>query len=315
MNLDLLRKGGEIHKNVQQYTKNELLKSGVVLWDLTKSIEQKIQDFTNYDPEQPLLGGVAFPTGVSINNCAAHWTPNPRDTYQTLSKRDIIKVDFGVHLNGWILDGAFSYTENPELVPLIECSEDATNTGIALAGIDSILGEIGAGIEEVINSYEVTIKNKVYPIVSTYDLCGHQIGHYKIHAGKAVPNVKIRYPMRMKAGEEYAIETFPSTGTGRTTEDQSSTSHYMIDTILLDNTILPQSLRTIYEDITKRYGTLAFCKRWLKYTDSQMSSFDVLVAKGYVKGYPPLYDTAKGSFVAQTERSIYLNDEHKIILN
>lgn len=317
MNLNLLQKGGEIHKKVQEYTKNELLKSGVLLWDLTKSIETKIQDFTNYSALNPLDAGIAFPTGVSLNNCAAHWTPNPKDKYQILSKSDIIKVDFGVHLNGWILDGAFSYTENPDLFDLIECSVDATDTGISLAGVDAILGDIGTAIEEVINSYEVTIKNKVYPVVSTYDLCGHQIGQYKIHAGKAVPNVKIRYPLRMKANEEYAIETFPSTGSGKTIADNENTSHYMIDTIIEDTYKLPVELRSVYNDLVKRFGTLAFCKRWLNYNDDlTMDRFNTLVKKQYVKEYPPLYDLTTGSYVAQTERSIYLSsDERKYILN
>lgn len=309
MDIDLLIKGGKIHKQVQQYTKDGLLRDGVLLWDVTESIEKKIKELTFYNEANPLLGGVAFPTGVSINNCSAHYTPNPGENKTRYNSNDLIKIDFGVHLKGHILDGAFSYTENPALQPLIDCSQEATNTGIKMSGADACLGDIGASIDEIINGYELTIDGKTIPVVSTYDLCGHQIKPYKIHAGKAVPNVKINYTARMKAGEEYAIETFPSTGIGRTREDRLNISHYMIDS----PSKVPKGLRPIYNDIQKRFGTLAFCKRWLNYDNTQRRTFNRLVSQGYIKGYPPLYDSP-GSYVAQTEKSIYISSDDKVIV-
>jgi len=62
--------------------------------------------------------------------------------------------------------------------------KDATNAGIKEAGIDARLGEIGATIEEVIRSYEVEIDGKVHEIKPIENLNGHNIGPYKIHAGK-----------------------------------------------------------------------------------------------------------------------------------
>lgn len=309
--LKLLQRGGVIHKLVQQHTKDNLLKSGVLLWDLSQGIENKIKELTRYTPKKALYGGVAFPTGLSINNCSAHWTPNPGDDYQRLKNTDLIKVDFGVHLNGFILDGAFSYTENPELQPLIDCSVDATQTGINCSGVDAVLGDIGKNIQEVIESYEIEIGGKVYPVKSTFDLCGHQIEQYHIHAGKAVPNVFIKYPLRMRSGEQYAIETFPSTGTGRTREDKSNCSHYMIN----QHNKVPRSLRKVYEDIYAERHTLAFCKRWLPetYNQDDMKSFNRLVNKGYITAYPPLYDTV-GSYVAQTEKTIYINNDEKVFV-
>ena len=49
--------------------------------------------------EQGLEAGLAFPTGVSLNHCAAHYTPNAGDP-TVLQYDDVMKVDFGTHING-----------------------------------------------------------------------------------------------------------------------------------------------------------------------------------------------------------------------
>ena len=49
--------------------------------------------------EEGLKAGPAFPTGVSLNHCAAHYTPNNGDT-TILKEDDVMKVDFGTHING-----------------------------------------------------------------------------------------------------------------------------------------------------------------------------------------------------------------------
>lgn len=52
--------------------------------------------------ENGLEAGIGFPTGVSLNHCAAHYTPNAGDK-TVLSYDDVMKVDFGVHVNGKVL--------------------------------------------------------------------------------------------------------------------------------------------------------------------------------------------------------------------
>ena len=61
-------------------------------------------------------------------------------------------------------------------------------------------------------SYEVEIGGKTYPVKSIKNLMGHSIGPYHIHAGKSVPICKGGKAGIMEEGEMYAIETFGSTG-------------------------------------------------------------------------------------------------------
>ena len=104
--------------------------------------------------------GVGFPTGCSLNHVAAHYTPNPGDN-RIITENDVCKIDFGTHVNGLIIDCAFTVAFNPMFDELLYAVQDATNQGVKEAGIDVRLGDVGAAIQEVMESYEVTIKGKV----------------------------------------------------------------------------------------------------------------------------------------------------------
>jgi methionyl aminopeptidase len=104
---------------------------------------------------------------------------------------------------------------------LLEAVKQGTNTGIKEAGIDARMGEIGAAIQETMESYECEINGKTYPIKCIRNLNGHDIRQWQIHGGKSVPIVKSNDQTKMEEGEVFAIETFGSTGNGYVQDDVS----------------------------------------------------------------------------------------------
>jgi len=72
--------------------------------------------------------GHAFPTGCSLNHCAAHYTPNAGDN-TVLGYDDVMKLDFGTQINGHIIDCAFTVAFNPRYDQLLSAVKDATYTG------------------------------------------------------------------------------------------------------------------------------------------------------------------------------------------
>jgi methionyl aminopeptidase len=204
---DKLRKAAECHRQVRKFSQS-IIRPGRKLIDICEELEANNRLLIE---ENKLECGIAFPTGCSINHCAAHFTPNPNDD-KVLGKDDVMKIDFGTHVNGLIIDCAFTVAFNPTYDTLLEAVKEATNTGIYHAGIDSRLGEIGEAIQETMESYEVEIGNKVFPVKAIKNLNGHSIAPYKIHAGKSVPIVKGGPMTKMEEGEVFAIETFGSTG-------------------------------------------------------------------------------------------------------
>ncbi|CAA0820375.1 Methionine aminopeptidase 2B [Striga hermonthica] len=152
-----VRQAAEVHRQVRQYIR-KILKPGMLMTDLCETLENTVRKLIT---ENGLQAGIAFPTGCSLNWVAAHWTPNTGDK-TVLQYDDVMKLDFGTHIDGHIVDSAFTVAFNPMFNPLLEASREATNTGIKEAGIDVRLCDVGAAIQEVMESYEVEINGKVF---------------------------------------------------------------------------------------------------------------------------------------------------------
>ena len=197
------KKSGIIHKIVNSKIKNKLF-DGISALEITKFIENEIKNLTKYEQNNPTKSGIGFPVGIGINDVAAHFTPSEENN-PIIKCDDVVKIDYGVHINGCISDGAFSWCPSGKYDDLIKVSQEATEIGIKNAGPDAILGSIGSEIFEFIESSEIEIDNKIIQVKSIVDLCGHQIKPFIIHAGKAVPNIGIPYFERMLENEIYAI--------------------------------------------------------------------------------------------------------------
>jgi methionyl aminopeptidase len=305
-----IRRAAEVHRQVRRYAQS-IAKPGILMTDLCEKLEGMNRKLVQ---ENGLAAGIAFPTGCSLDWVAAHWTPNAGDK-TVLSYDNVCKIDFGTHVGGRIIDCAWTVHFNPMFDRLAEAVKDATNTGIAAAGIDARLCDIGAAVQEVMESYEVEINGKNYQVKSVRNLNGHSIGPYRIHAGKSVPIVKGGEGTRMEEGELYAIETFGSTGKGYVREDLEC-SHYMKN---FDVGYIPLRLpkaKALLNTINKNFDTLAFCRRWLDRLgeDKYLLALRNLCDVGIVQPYPPLCDV-KGSYVAQYEHTLLLRPSGKEILS
>jgi methionyl aminopeptidase len=287
------KKSGTIHKIIQKNVRDNFEKFNNTL-EIVEFIEDQIKTYSKYDKNEPLNAGIAFPVGISINDVAAHDTPSNSD--RLINKDDLLKIDYGVHINGCISDGAFSICPSGKYDDLIKISEGATNIGIKNSGPDCILGEIGGYIQEYIESKEIIIDNTTYQIKSIYDLSGHNMSPYIIHLNKAVPNIKIPYYERMKEDEVFAIETFPTTGSGDI-YNCSECNHFMIEQKNVKN--INEETKKIY-DIRK---TLAFCPRWFDISDDE-----------YISKFPIL-KTIDGGIVSQYEKTIYVKDNGIDVIN
>jgi methionyl aminopeptidase len=322
MNQDFLteyRQAAEVHREVRKYAKANI-KPGMSLTEIAEMIEDGTRHLTGHmglEEGDNILGGVAFPTGLSINHCAAHYTPNAGNK-TILKQEDVMKVDFGVHMNGRIVDSAFTVAFEPQYDNLLAAVKDATNTGIREAGIDARFSDIGAAIQEAMESYEVEINGTTYPVKAIRNLNGHTISQYSIHggsAGKSVPIVKGGSTEKMEEGETYAIETFGSTGKGYVRDDME-TSHYAKIADAPKVALRVASAKTLLRSIDKNFGTLPFCRRYLDRLghDKYLLGLNNLVQSGIVQDYPPLCDI-KGSYTAQYEHTILLRPNVKEVIS
>ncbi|KAF2198732.1 methionine aminopeptidase 2-like protein [Delitschia confertaspora ATCC 74209] len=319
MNNDFLtdyRRAAETHRQVRQWAQ-KWIKPGMTLTEIAEGIEDSVRALTGHpglEEGDNIKGGMGFPTGLSINHCAAHYTPNAGNK-MVLQYEDVMKVDFGVHINGRIVDSAFTMTFDPVYDNLLAACRDSTNAGIKEAGIDVRMCDIGAVIQEVMESYEVEIKGTTYPVKCIRNLNGHSIGHYSIHGGKTVPIVKGGDQTKMEEGETFAIETFGSTGKGYVRDDME-TSHYAMREDAPKVPLRVSSAKTLLKSITKNFGTLPFCRRYLDRLghDKYLLGLNTLVSQGIVEDYPPLVDI-KGSYTAQFEHTFVLRPTVKEVIS
>lgn len=168
-----LRHAAEAHRQTRQYMQ-KYIKPGMTMIEICEELENTARKLIG---EKDLEAGLAFPTGCSLNHCAAHYTPNAGDK-TVLGYDDVCKIDFGAHIKGRIIDCAFTLTFNNKYDKLLEAVKDATNTGIREAGIDVRLCDIGAAIQEVMESYEIELDGKTYQVKSIRNLNGHSISPY-----------------------------------------------------------------------------------------------------------------------------------------
>lgn len=257
------RHGAEAHRQARQWAQKNI-KPGQTLTEIANGIEDSVRALVGHqglEEGDALIAGMGFPTGLSLNHCAAHYTPNAGNK-MVLQEDDVLKVDIGVHVNGNIVDSAFTLAFNPRYDPLLAAVKAATNAGIREAGIDARLGEIGGVIQEVMESYEVEINGTTYPVKSIRNLNGHTILPYNIHGTKSVPIVKSNDNTKMEEGDVFAIETFGSTGNG-VVHEEGEVSHYAkrMDAPKVDLRL--GSAKSLLSVINKNFGTLPWCRRYL----------------------------------------------------
>jgi methionyl aminopeptidase len=312
------RKAAEIHRQTRRWAQ-ETAKPGVSLHDLAVGIEDSVRallDNAGLGTGDCLKSGMGFPTGLCLNNQVAHYTPNPGQKPVLLQEQDVLTVDFGVHINGWIVDSAFTMAFDPTYDNLLAAVKDATNTGVKTAGIDVRISDVSAAIQEVMESYEVEIRGKTYRVKPIRNLTGHNIKQYHIHGGKSIPFVKNRDQTKMEEGEVFAIETFGSTGRGYIVDDVGVYGYGLNHDAPLRVPVPMSSAKRLHKTIRENFGTIVFCRRYLERlnVEKYLAGMNCLVQQGVVEEYGPLMDI-KGSYSAQFEHTFLLRETHKEILS
>ena len=280
-------KAGSIAQEVKRYIK-PFVKKGVPLLEIAKKIESKIIE---------LKGKPAFPTNLSINEIAAHYTPSYDD--ETLAS-GLIKVDFGVHIDGFISDTSFSVDleNSKENKKLIEASEKALEEAEKKIGKGVSTTNIGKAIQDAIESYGFS------PIIN---LSGHQIEQYTLHAGLSIPNIDNGQNNVIEPGL-YAIEPFATNGSGKVKDGRPSGIYSIMDYKNIRN----PSAREILEYIAEEYMELPFCSRWLvnKFGTKALLALNQLEQNGNLHQYAQLVEVNKG-IVSQAENTILIEESGK----
>ena len=272
---------GEILSTVREEAKDKI-KVGASLLNVAEFVEQKTIE----------LGGMpAFPCNISRNEEAAHATPSAGD--ETIFGKDVVKLDLGVHVDGYIADSAISVDLTGNNQDLVKASEEALYAAIDIvkSGVDT--AKLGAVIEDTINGYDLK------PIVN---LTGHGLAQYMTHTPPSIPNRHIGQGTILNQGDIIAIEPFATDGVGKITDGSWAQIYHMIS----DRPVRMPAARKLLKEI-KQYKTLPFAKRWLT-SDKLDLSLMQLERSGVITSYPVLQEVS-GGLVSQAEHTIIVTDD------
>ena len=275
------RKAGAILREVRENSIPRV-KKGTKLLDVANAIEAEIVEKG---------GRPAFPVNISINSEAAHDTPGIGD--ERVFGDDMVKVDIGVHVDGYIADTAATVdlSGNPDLV---EASRKALEEAMKLVrpGVNTV--EIGRVIEETIEGFGFK------PV---YNLTGHGLERYVQHAEPPIPNKRIGQGVALEEGQVIAIEPFATNGIGIVVEG----SFIEIFSVLNMKPVRMPHEREALKAI-QQYNGLPFARRWLadiKYIDKSLTS---LMRQGIIHGYPVLVEHQHG-LVSQAEHTMIVTGD------
>lgn len=287
--LEKYRQAGKIAAECLEYG-YDLIKVGVSVKEVLDKIENKIQEKG---------AGMAFPAQISLNSVAAHQCSGFDDS--TIFKEgDIVKLDIGTHVEGFIGDTAVTKDlgNNPELV---KASREALNNALKVIAPGLEIAEIGKVIEETIQSFGFNpIRN----------LSGHGLCEYDVHTKPTIPNYNNNDKNTLKKGMFIAIEPFATTGDGLIHEKGQASVFQQVQKKQVRNPIA----RVVLQEINN-YKMLPFAQRWLakKHGVNKTNyALNVLVKEGILRAYPPLVEI-KGGLVSQAEHSVYI-DEKPVVL-
>ncbi len=159
-------------------------------------------------------GQYGFPRSVctSVNEEVVHGIPSEK---RILDEGDVVSIDVGVTLDGWIADSAWTFPVGrvaPQIEELLRVTEEALEAAIGAAEAGNHVGDVGAAVMEVVSDT---------PFAIIRDLVGHGVGR-ELHEEPQVPNIgRAGYGPLLREGMIVALEPMLSAGaeTIRTLDD------------------------------------------------------------------------------------------------
>ncbi|AAV48101.1 MULTISPECIES: type II methionyl aminopeptidase [Haloarcula] len=275
------REAGEILAQVRDEAA-ERVEVGVSHLEVAQWAEDKIRE---------LGGKPAFPVNISIDEEAAHATPE-RDDDATFGE-EMVNLDIGVHVDGWLADTAVTVDLSGQ-DELAKAPEEALDAALDVAGPGVDVGQIGAAVEEVIEGYGYN------PVVN---LTGHGLGHWEQHTSPNIPNREVAQGATLDVGDVVAIEPFATDGRGKVQEGADEE----IFALEREGSVRNRQARQVLEQITDEYRTLPFAARWLDSPRAEMA-LRRLKQQDIVHGYPVLKEQ-DGAYVSQKEHTVIITED------
>lgn len=285
---DAHRKAGKIAAAIRDKTIKEI-QPGDKAVDICDRVVKRVKE----------LGGLmAFPVNVDIDHVAAHYC-SPINDQTVIPENSLVKLDIGVHVDGYIADTAVTKCFDSSNQYLVDAAEAGLEAAINTIRPGIRANEVGAAIEEA-------IKGKGARPIS--NLTGHKLSRYIVHAGASIPNVNKYDSHMIQEGDVYAMEPFavPMSADGLVTDGPPSNIYRLVK-----KRNVKGKTKTLMKYIQSEYKSLPFASRWIfqKYKGQDArDAFKELLKTKTIMSYPQLIERTRAK-VAQAEHSVIVTKD------
>ena len=205
--IDLMRDAGRINAEALAAAR-ALIQPGVTTGELDEAAAEVIRSYGAEPAFKDYPGPYPYPTTttISINDELVHGIPGKG----RLQEGDIVSIDCGTILDGYIADSAFTAGVGEislDAERLIEVTKEALYVGIQKMKAGNRVGDVSAAIQELVETHGYHV---------TREYSGHGVGQ-KMHEGPWVPNYGTAgRGMALRAGMTIALEPMVLVGTPNT---------------------------------------------------------------------------------------------------
>ncbi|CAL8275300.1 unnamed protein product [Boreogadus saida] len=289
----------------------DAVKAGVPVLSLCDMGDAFISTETGkvFRKEKDLKKGIAFPTSVSVNNCVCHFSPLRSDAEIILKDGDLVKIDLGVHVDGFISNVAHSLVVGvTKDAPLTGRKADVLRAAHLCAEAAIRLVKPGNKNSQVTDAWNKIAKSfKCSPIEG---MLSHQLKQHIIDGEKTIiqnPNEQQRKDhekAEFEVHEVYAVDVLISTGEGKAKDGGQRTTIYKRDPNKVYGLKMKTS-RMFFSEVERRFDAMPFTLRALQ--DESKARMGVVECSKHelVQPFNVLHEK-EGEFVAQFKFTVLL---------
>ena len=279
----------------------DYLKAGKIAGEVRENVRKKnwvgstLAEICEYVESEIIKRGAkcAFPVNTSLNEVAAHYTAEPNDP-KTVSDADLVKIDLGAQVNGYIADTAVTVNYDPQYDSLVQAAENALQAAMSMI-------KVGVKSKDVGRKIQNTIMDMGFKPIA--NLSGHSLDQYTIHAGKTVPNMWTIGSFSFSENEAFACEPFVTTKNALGFVRNGKIKN--IYALVSRKKTKDDEADKLLEYIWNNFNMLPFALRWIVKDWEEKEArkmLDFLIKKKVVKAYAILVE-ANGKTVAQAEHT------------
>mmetsp|Transcript_54845 Transcript_54845/g.63068 ORF Transcript_54845/g.63068 Transcript_54845/m.63068 type:complete len:387 (-) Transcript_54845:216-1376(-) len=268
-----------------------------------EEIEKEVKKVYN---KKKLEKGIAFPTCLSVNEICGHFSPL-RSEPCALKEGDLVKIDLGVHIDGFISITAHTIVVSEKADAVVEgrkadvihAAYNALQVALRLLKPGQKNNDVTEHIAKVVESYKC---NPVEGVLS-HELKKHLIDGNNCIINKATFDQKVD-DYEFQVNEVYGLDIIASTGEGKPRETEVRCTVYK-RAIEKAYSLKLKASRQFFSELNERYPTLAFSMRSFEDETVAKLAVNECVKHELLHAYPVLAEK-EGELVAQFKYTVMI---------